>query len=242
MRNKFLALIVVLIIAFSCTFVQAAYEDCDEILEVTESISENVEQIVVKKNKNIKKKKNVEKFTKIKSKFLLSENYDDSEVIYSSIEQINVVNESGTNEISSQSINNEWSDNEGYLTIYTSAYKIGNEQSDSGKIYPVYHIEGKVVMSKTFKLRYQDQLIIRHSSSGAFYTGCETTGLQKYKTITSSNNPYVGQKTVYNNVENKLTALFSNPGVNYKFKFPEDYGNSSTGGGVTVSSSFSAYN
>lgn len=144
--------------------------------------------------------------------------------------EITVVENGVEKQITAQ---DSWSDDEGYLTIYTTAYKIGYDKEGDA----IYTIEGKVQMHKTFKMRNQEEFVLHHSANGS-YKPNSASGQQGYHESYKGYNPYVGGDTSYEkDIVNNLTPKFSSlSGINFSFKFPEDYNHSSTGGGVSLTS------
>lgn len=113
----------------------------------------------------------------------------------------------------------EWTDNEGYMTIYTAAYHQGYNVSGNAR----YLVTGDIVFHKTFKLRYEEQLIMNHSANGVFDSTGTESGTMSYHASLHNHSAYSTQKDIEKDVtENILPDYSQSSGVCFKFKWPED--------------------
>lgn len=113
-----------------------------------------------------------------------------------------------------------WSDDEGYLTIYTTAYHKGYTKSGNAR----YKVDGEIVFHKTFKLRYEEQFILSHSATGVFDSSGTESGSMSYHHYYHNHSAYHNppedwEKDVVKTLEPSYTQTF---GVCFKLEWPSD--------------------
>ncbi|HIX50139.1 MAG TPA: hypothetical protein H9851_02545 [Candidatus Borkfalkia faecavium] len=125
----------------------------------------------------------------------------------------------------------EWSDDEGYLTIYTTAYHKGYTITGNAR----YKVEGEVVFHKTFKLRYEEQFILSHSTAGVFDSNGTEEGNMSYHYYYHNHSAYHNppedwEKDVTEELIPSYTQSF---GVCFKLQWPTDVKAYNDGAGAT---------
>lgn len=116
-------------------------------------------------------------------------------------------------------VSTTWSDDEGYMTISTYAYKTGVDQEGDA----IYNIKAHYFLHKTFKMRNQDEVTLAHTSNAVLDSNSTMFGEQSYHKYYYLNSGYDDPVVINENVTNELSPLFPTlNSVQYSFKFPVD--------------------
>lgn len=126
--------------------------------------------------------------------------------------------------------NPDYSDkfDDGYLTIYTTAYHKGYTPSGNAR----YLVKGEVVFNKLFKTRLEERFIISHSANGTFDSTGTETGVMSYHASIHNHSAYVNppideEKDVVKNLKPKYSLY----GIDFALRWPEDLKLNNNSGG-----------
>lgn len=167
MKNK---LILVFVLVFGLTFgtatVGIAGASTIEMYSVTnEIVKENVEKITITKEKVslFEDRNNYKTKEKVLNEF--GEVIGEGEKVDS--EQI-IIQKEVFSSSSSFDYSNITNSDDGYITIYTTAYYYGN---DVGYDYRIYEIEGFIQYNRNYATRKSDSIAISHSDPATYVSG-----------------------------------------------------------------------
>lgn len=118
---------------------------------------------------------------------------------------------------------------DGYLTIYTTAYHKGYTPTKNAR----YLVKGEVVFNKLFKTRLEERLILAHSANGTFDSTGTETGVMSYHASIHNHSAYVNppideEKDVVKNLKPKYSSM---NGVDFALRWPEDLKLNNNSGG-----------
>lgn len=136
-------------------------------------------------------------------------------------EQHMAVNDEGeviTLPISATSPTISWNDTEGYITLYTSYYKLSQKMPNGD---PIYVAKGEAVIHKEFKMRKKERFTITHSSNATYLnediSNVDYTGHQTY-TLDDTYTTGALQRHYYDEL---IRPQFENQcGLIYEFTYP----------------------
>ncbi len=123
-----------------------------------------------------------------------------------------------------------WSDSEGYLTIYTTAYHRGYTPTGNAR----YQITAEIDFHKTFIMRNEEQLILNHSAAGVFDSTGSEWGTMSYHASLHNHSAFVNPPIdKEEDVTLNITPDYSQAsGVCFKFEWPEDLRQFNNAGGA----------
>jgi len=143
-----------------------------------------------------------------------------------------VYQEQKINALTGEMYSGSTTDQDGYLTMYTTAYHKGYSKSGNAR----YLVKGEIVFHKVFKTRNQDQFIMNHSTTGVFDSTGTEEGMMSYHASLHNHSAFRPPLDKEEDVNTPLTPDYTNSyGVCFKLKWPRDeIQNNNSSGAIKV--------